>query len=64
MSSIKELIDNLPEDIKATHYECQCGSKVLKTNKSTHLKSLLHMNFVNQVPPKPNVEKIRECGCG
>ena len=22
------------------------------------------MNFVNQVPPKPNVEKIIECGCG
>ena len=64
VSSMKELIDNLPEDIKATHYECQCGSKVLKTNKSTHLKSLLHMNFVNQVPPKPNVEKIIECGCG
>ena len=64
VNSMKESIDNLPEDNKSTHYECECGSKVLKTNKSTHLKSLLHMNFVNQIPPKLKAETTVACGCG
>ena len=52
VNSMKESIDNLPEDNKSIHYECECGSKVSIGHKARHLKSPTHMNFVNQVPPK------------
>ena len=61
---MRELIESLPEDIKVTHFECDCGSKVLMSNKSYHLKSIFHLNFVNKIPQKPKAETTLECGCG
>ena len=49
---------------KATHFDCDCGSKVLTCNKAKHLKSPLHMNFINQIPLKPKSETTIHCGCG
>ena len=54
----------LPEEIKPTHYACECGSSVLIANKSHHLKTQLHLDFVNHVPPKPKAETTVDCGCG
>jgi len=54
----------LPEEIKPTHYACECGSSVLITNKSHHLKTRLHLDFINQVPVKPKAETTVNCGCG
>ena len=64
VEGMKQLIDSLPEDIKATHFDCDCGSKVLICNKAKHLKSPLHMNFINQIPPKSKSETTIHCGCG
>lgn len=49
---------------KQTHYECECGSKVLMSHKARHLKSPTHLNFINQVEPKPKAERVVQCGCG
>ena len=62
--AMKEIIDVLPQDIKTTRYECQCGSNVLMSHKARHLKSLIHTNFINKVSPKPKAETTVECGCG
>ena len=61
---MKELIDNLPEKDNTTHYDCECGSKVLMSHKARHLNSPLHLNFVNKVEPKAKVESVVQCGCG
>ena len=53
-----------PELPKATHYDCECGSKVCISNKARHLNSPLHLNFVNKVEPKAKVERVVQCGCG
>ena len=63
-SGMKQLINALPAEVKATHYACDCGSNVLITNKSHHLKSQLHLDFINKVPPKPKAETTLHCGCG
>lgn len=67
IEGMKPLIDALPEDVKATHFDCQCGSKVLMAHKARHLKSPLHLNIVNKVEPMPKEQKVEakvECGCG
>ena len=64
VSGMKELIDKLPEKDITTHYECECGSKVLMSHKARHLQSPIHFNFINQVPPKPKAETDIHCGCG
>jgi hypothetical protein len=61
---MKELIDNLPEKDKTTHYDCECGSKVFISNKARHLNSPLHLNFINKVEPKAKAERVVQCGCG
>jgi len=61
---MKELIDKLPEKDNTTHFECECGSNVCISNKSHHLKSEKHLNFVNKVEPKPKASTVVHCGCG
>ena len=66
-SGMKQLINALPAEVKATHFNCDCGSRVLLTNKAKHLKSPLHLDFINQVPKEkkqPNAETTVVCGCG
>ena len=53
-----------PELPKATHYDCECGSKVLMSHKARHLNSPLHLNFINKVEPKAKAERVVHCGCG
>jgi len=67
VDGMKELINALPAEVKATHFNCDCGSRVLLTNKAKHLKSPLHLDFINQVPKEkkqPNAETTVDCGCG
>ena len=68
VESMKELIDSLPEEIKSTYFECQCGSKVVISHKARHLKSPTHLkkieNKVVEIPQKPKAETTLECGCG
>ena len=64
VSGMKELIDKLPAKDSTTHYECECGSKVLMSHKARHLQSPIHFNFINQVPAKPKAETEIHCGCG
>ena len=59
-----ELIDKLPEKDNTTHFECECGSNVGISHKARHLKSPLHLNFVNKVEPKQKASTIVNCGCG
>jgi len=33
---------------KSKHYRCSCGSKILKSSKTTHEKSKKHQKFINQ----------------
>ena len=54
----------LPLEENKTHYECTCGSKVVISNKSYHLKTIKHLNFINKIPEKPKAESIIDCGCG
>ena len=54
----------LPSEENKIHYECECGSNVSISNKSHHLKTVKHLNFVNQTPLKLKAETIVECGCG
>ena len=46
----------LPLEENKTHFECMCGSKVAISNKARHLKSPLHLNFINKIPEKPKAE--------
>ena len=64
VSGMKELIDKLPAKDSTTHYECECGSKVLMSHKARHLNSPLHLNFINKVEPKAKAERVVQCGCG
>ena len=65
VEGMKQSIDTLPEDIKATHYECECGSKVLTCNKAKHLKSPLHLKCINQVVEIPTQKATHfDCDCG
>ena len=50
--------------LKLIHFECGCGARVLTCNKSKHLKSPKHLNFINKIPVKPKAESIIDCGCG
>ena len=62
VEGMKQSIYTLPEDIKATHYECECGSKVLTCNKAKHLKSPLHKNQVVEIPTQKATHF--DCDCG
>jgi DNA-directed RNA polymerase subunit RPC12/RpoP len=68
--AIYKLHQALPLEENKTHYECQCGSKVIISNKSHHLKTIKHMNFVNKVESIPKELKESkalttiDCGCG
>jgi hypothetical protein len=55
---------DLPEKDNTTHYECECGTTVCISNKSHHLKTEKHLNFVNKVEPKAKASTIVNCGCG
>ena len=69
-AKIYNLEKALPAEILQTHYKCECGSNVVISNKSYHLKTVKHLNFVNKVEPmpkepkEPKVEAKVECGCG
>ena len=56
----------LPEEIKPTHYACECGSKVVISHKSHHLKTQFHLDFINHVPKEEKQEKTTHyaCECG
>ena len=60
LDEAKEKQASLPPEPSNTHFECVCGSKVLKSHKARHLKSSEHLNS------KTNEEKeqyyICECG--
>ena len=46
-----------------THYECECGSKVLITNKARHLKSPVHLTIkTNENTVEKEEYYICECG--
>jgi DNA-directed RNA polymerase subunit RPC12/RpoP len=61
-SRMKPLIDELYENI-ITHFECECGSKVLITNKAKHLKSSGHLNIkTNAMTVEKEQHYICECG--
>jgi hypothetical protein len=67
VSGMKQLIDELPKEVKATHFNCECGSNVCISNKSYHLKTIQHLNFIKhvvKVPPKSKAETVVHCGCG
>ena len=63
-AKIYNLHKALPLEENNTHYECICGSKVVISNKSYHLKTIKHLNFINKIPVKPKAESIIDCGCG
>ena len=52
VNSMKESIDNLPEDNKSTHYECECGSKVLKTKNIDSFKIVITHELCQSNPAK------------
>ena len=61
-SEMKPLIDELQENT-ITHFECECGSKVLITNKSRHLKSPEHLIIkTNETVVEKEKHYICECG--
>ena len=62
-AKVFNLVKALPEENK-THYTCECGSKVIMSNKTHHLKSAKHLNFINKIPAKPKAETMIDCGCG
>jgi hypothetical protein len=67
VSGMKQLIDELPDEVKATHFNCGCGSNVRISNKSYHLKTIQHLDFINnvvKVPPKSKASTVVHCGCG
>jgi hypothetical protein len=66
-TKIYNLEKALPAEVLQTHYKCECGSNVVISNKSHHLKTVKHLNFVNKVEPMPKEPKVEakvECGCG
>jgi hypothetical protein len=66
VNGMKILIDALHEEEKPTHYACECGSNVVIACKARHLKSPLHLDFINQVPKEEKQEKPTHyvCACG
>jgi DNA-directed RNA polymerase subunit RPC12/RpoP len=59
----KEKQTELPPVPNNTHFECNCGSKVLITNKARHLKSPEHLNIkTNESTIKK--EEYYNCICG
>lgn len=61
-SEMKPLIDELHENT-ITHFECECGSKVLISNKARHLKSPGHLNIkINETVAEK--EEYYNCDCG
>ena len=72
MDEAKEKQATLPEVISNTHFECECGSKVLIKNKARHLKSPGHLIMKTnesaiekeEVPKKEPYSKDYICGCG
>jgi hypothetical protein len=62
--TIYNLFNALSAELIQTHYACECGSSVVMSHKSHHLKTQLHIDFINKVPPKPKAESILLCGCG
>ena len=70
-AKIYNLHKALPPEENKTHYECQCGSKVIVSHKARHLKSPLHIKCMNasveipEVNTLPEVNKTHfECECG
>ena len=63
-ATIYNLHKALPSEENKTHYTCECGSEVVITHKSCHLKTVKHLNFINKIPAKPKAETIIDCGCG
>ena len=63
-TNIYNLHKALPEEENKTHYTCECGSEVVISHKSCHLKTVKHLNFINHVPAKPKAETMIDCGCG
>jgi len=54
-----------PEVISNTHFECECGSSVLITNKARHFKSPGHLIMkTNESAIEKEVEKTYKCECG
>jgi hypothetical protein len=62
--TIYNLFNALSAEIIQPHYACECGSSVVISHKSHHLKTQLHIDFINKVPPKPKTETTLHCGCG
>ena len=61
-SEMKPLIDELQENT-ITHFECNCGSKVLISHKARHLKSPGHLNIkTNETVVEK--EEYYNCSCG
>jgi DNA-directed RNA polymerase subunit RPC12/RpoP len=64
-AKIYNLEKALPAEVLQTHYECECGSKVVFSHKSHHLKTQLHLNFINKVEVvKPEKLTHYDCECG
>ena len=65
LDEAKEKQATLPEVISNTHFECECGSSVLITNKARHLKSPGHLIMkTNESAIEIEVEKTYTCECG
>ena len=63
-AKVFNLVKALPEENK-THYTCECGSEVVNCNKSHHLKTTKHLNFINKVEALPEENKTHyTCECG
>lgn len=41
--------ESIKEKRKSKKYECQCGSNIRKSDKSHHLKTKKHQNFVESL---------------
>ena len=63
LDEAKEKQSELPPVPNNIHFECDCGSKVLITNKARHLKSPEHLNIkTNESTIKK--EEYYNCSCG
>ena len=64
--TIYNLFNALPEEIIQTHYACECGSFVVISHKSHHLKTKFHLDFVNHIVKEKKQEKPTHyaCECG
>ena len=63
LDEAKEKQATLPQEPNNTHFECECGSKVLMSHKARHLKSPGHLNIkTNAITVEKEQHYICECG--